>query len=149
MSWPQQDLQQAWQIVVNIWQHGPSGIPERGSVGLRMLLMGSAATLLLAQVSTPPSMRAAADIVTWMEETAVVLQICVLLLSHKGRKWTFDALDTVLAVVLGVTLLGIVVGLPLGEQTWSVLTLSAACQHRRADAILSLQGPCRRPLPSG
>eukprot|EP00891_Asterochloris_glomerata_P005400 jgi/Astpho2/5400/Aster-07352 len=41
-------------------------------------------------------------------------QICVLLLSHKGRKWTFDALDTVLAVVLVLTLLGIVVGLPLG-----------------------------------
>ena len=55
-----------------------------------------------------------------MEETALMLQICVLLLSHKGRKWTLDALDTVLAVVLVFTLLGIVVGLPLGEQAWSV-----------------------------
>lgn len=58
-----------------------------------------------------------------------MLQICVLLLSHKGRKWTFDALDTVLAVVLVLTLLGIVVGLPLGERAWSVLALPAACPH--------------------
>ena len=55
MSWPQQDLREAWQIAGNIWQHGTAGIPERGSVGLRMLLMGSAGTLLLAQVSMPPA----------------------------------------------------------------------------------------------
>ena len=78
-----------------------------------------------------------------MEETALMLQICVLLLSHKGRKWTLDVLDTVLAVVLVFTLLGIVVGLPLGEQAWCVLALPAACQHRRADATLSFQ---RLPL---
>ena len=125
MSWPQRDLQEAWQVVANIWQHGTAGIPERGSVGLRMLLTGSAGTL----VSTPPSKSAAADTVTWMEETALMLQICILLLSHKGRKWTFDALDTVLAVVLVLTLLGIVVGLPLGEQAWAVLAVPAAFQH--------------------
>ena len=59
-----------------------------------------------------------------------MLQICFLLLSHKGRKWTLDALDTVLAVVLVVTLLSIVVGLPLGEQAWCVLAVPTACQHR-------------------
>lgn len=48
---------------------------------------------------------------------ALVVNVALALLLPKGRKLVFDTVETVLAIALIIVLVGVVLGLPLGERS--------------------------------